>query len=49
MHRFKFEKLIKPIQWTLKCWAENATKNPYIDPKLNKHKNNWLYNFNGGI
>jgi hypothetical protein len=26
-----------------------ATKNPYIDPKLNKHKKNWLHNFNGGI
>jgi hypothetical protein len=24
------------------------TKNPYIDPKLNKQKNNWLHNFNGG-
>jgi hypothetical protein len=24
-------------------------KNPYIDPKLNKHKTNWLHNFNGGI
>jgi len=24
-------------------------KNPYIDPKLNKHKKNWFHNFNGGI
>ncbi len=26
-----------------------ATKSPCIDPKLNKHKKNWLHNFNGGI
>jgi hypothetical protein len=25
------------------------TKNPYINPKLNKHKKNWLHNFHGGI
>jgi hypothetical protein len=24
-------------------------KIPTFDPKLNKHKKNWLHNFNGGI
>jgi hypothetical protein len=26
-----------------------VTKNPYIDPKLDKQKKNWLHNFNDGI
>jgi hypothetical protein len=36
---------LKMLSWNL-CMQQ---KNPYIDPKLNKHKTNWLDNFSGGI
>ncbi len=53
MHRFKFEKLSRPLQIepsNVELKSIYATKNPYIDPQLNKHKRKiWLHNFNAKI
>jgi hypothetical protein len=35
----------KMLNWNLRM----QQKIPYIDPRLNKQKKNWLHNFNGGL